>query len=81
MVVPYRQAGRGGVQALQVGVGAVQGVAVAIARQRRGFFQAVRAHDLSRALRPARVFVDIVAEEEGQVWRLVRHVAIGAEIA
>ncbi|MNI12003.1 hypothetical protein D3C73_651690 [compost metagenome] len=68
-------------QALQVGVRLVQGVAVAIARQRRGFFEVVGAHHLVGAVRPQAVFIDVVAQEQGQVRLFVGHVAIGAEIA
>ena len=51
VVVPDGQAGGGGVQALQVGVGAMQGVAVAIARQGRRLFQIIGAHHLIGAIR------------------------------
>ena len=68
-------------QTLQVRVGPMQRIAVAIAGQGGGVLEPVAAHDVGRPRPGAGVFVDVVAQEQGQVRRLVGHVAIGAEIA
>ena len=61
MIVPDHQTGRRRVQALQVRVGPVQRIAVAIAGQGGGVLEPVRPHDIGRPRPGAGVFVDVVA--------------------
>lgn len=72
MVVPGHEPGECGVAALQVGIGLVAGIAVAVLRQRVGFRPFVLAHV---AAAPGR-FIDVIAEEDHQVEFLLRQVAV-----
>src|SRR5204863_2391797 len=73
---------RGRVQGLQIPVGAVLSVAVAVGRQGLDLVGGVvMAHEANAARAGVAVFVNVVAEEQRQVRVLVGHVAIGAEPA
>lgn len=80
VVVPGRHAGTAGMQRLQVRVGAVEGVAVAVASQIQALAAAVRAYDLVRRCAVVAVLVDVIAQEEHQVRLLRGEVAVRAEI-
>ena len=82
MVVPGHDPGAGAVRGLQVGIGAVERVAVAVVGQRRGHRQRVGARQrMARRLGRHGVFVDVVAQEQHGVQVFVHHVAVGGVVA
>ena len=81
MVVPGDDPGAQGVGGLQVGVAAMQGIAVAVVDQAAGVAQGVAAGQGGGGHVGAGVFVDVVAQEDDGVGLLGAQVAPGGVVA
>ena len=77
VIVPGDEPGKGGVGGLEVRVGFVLGVAVAIVVERGE----LGADVLANAALAGRAFIDVVAEVDDQVEVLLGHVLVGGEEA
>jgi hypothetical protein len=82
VVVPGDEPGEGGVGGLEVGIGLVLRVAVAVVLERDDLRTGVRAHVAARDRVFVRaVLVDVVAEVDDEVEILARHVPVGRVVA
>ena len=81
VVVPRHQAWRRAVEGLQIRVGAIKGVAVAIAGEVAGGGTVMLAHDPVRLSVRISVLVDVIPKEDHEVGILLGHVPVRAEVA